>query len=1235
MLSDAIVIFYSSAFLTLVATATVVQRVFFKSDDPAGRAHRLRHWVIPCLAVLLFAGGFWGAQRSGRSADVQQRKELLVHAMAIARTINPERVKALSFTAADKDRPEFKRLRAQMTAYAEAMGLRSQYSMVLRDGKIVFGPESLAEDDPFASPPGTVYERPGPKDYEIFQTGLPMTQGPATDEYGTFITAQAPVLDPHTGDVLLVIGIDIEAKDWKAAVDRARLVPILFTLTLLVVLLAGNVLIGWRKRLSGRWQERFFYTEAVLCAVFGLTLSAAAGWMVHDAGRQFRQESFSALARAQAGSVVESLRGLRYQLSGLGRFLESSQQVDHEEFRSYAGPLARESLALAWEWIPAVTAEDLPQFEVRARQEGLTDFAAWQQDTASGRVPAAGRRVYYPVLYAEPPAGNEQVFGHDLGSESLRFSAVKEAEYTGMATCTDPVTLVEETGEQQGILVVRPVFYKSVKPWRLLGFVVTVLRLDTVVRQAIVPFDNPESGVSADLFLLEAGRPPRLLAASSLNEAGRHDAGKGFRHADFAGLSVTLPLFIFGRAYALVIRPEPAYLAVHPLWSGWATGLAGLLLTVVLTAFVAFFINRRASLERQVQNRTMDLSRSEERFRSVFEKSPVGIAVVNTVNHRFVQANDHFCTMVGYSPVELDDLMFEDVIHPEDRKRELNLFRDYLDGKIDTFEQEGRYLRKDGEIRWLNMIGEVIHVNSGTTPLAVINVTDISGRKRAEEALQALSARQTALLSAIPDIIMETDVNKVYTWANHAGYEFFGEDVIGKTADFYFDGVQNTYEKVQPLFNGEENVIYLESLQRRRDGKNRLLAWWCRVLKDEQGNVTGALSSARDITSQRAVEEQLLQAQKMESVGRLAGGVAHDFNNKLGVIIGYVEMAMDQIDSALPLYDDLQEIRRAAQRSADLTRQLLAFARKQTVSPRVLDLNEAVSGMLKMLQRLIGENIEIVWKPGPDLWTVKMDPAQIDQILTNLSLNARDAIDGVGKLTIETENVLCDETFCEVHAGFIPGEFVLLAVSDTGAGMNKEVLGHLFEPFFTTKEVGKGTGLGLATVYGIVKQNNGFINVYSEPDEGTTVKVYLPRVQASHEAAFCAAVAKEPGRRTETVLLVEDEAAILNLGRSALKRYGYTVLAAGTPGEALVLAQRHEGPIHLLITDVVMPEMNGKDLQDKLTALRPGIKVLFISGYTADVIARHGLLEENVNFLQKPFSVNILASKVREVLDQK
>ena len=520
---------------------------------------------------------------------------------------------------------------------------------------------------------------------------------------------------------------------------------------------------------------------------------------------------------------------------------------------------------------------------------------------------------------------------------------------------------------------------------------------------------------------------------------------------------------------------------------------------------------------------------------------------------------------------------------------------------------------------------------------------DITEKKRSETELTRLAEA----INQSGEAILIADVHQVIEYVNPAFEKITGfikDETIGKSLSDMFRDItsDNIYKAIWSIL--EKGETWRGRLTNyRKDGEFYTQDITISPVFNSDGVVTNYVSVSRDVTEflnlleeKDKLQAQYQQSQKMESIGRLAGGVAHDFNNMLSVIIGRTELALRTIDPGNPQFANLQEIEAAANRSAELTRQLLAFARKQAISPKVLDLNETVEGVFKMLRRIIGEDIELIWKPGSALWKVNMDPSQVDQILANLTVNSRDAIDKTGQIIIETKNVRLDNIYCIKHEEFTPGEYVMLTVSDTGSGMDKGTIEHLFEPFFTTKKVGKGTGLGLATVYGIVKQNDGFIYVYSEPGNGTSFKLYFKRYQGDNsEDADENSISKPLRMGTETVLLVEDEKSVRDLTQFMLESLGYKVIPTSTPLEAIRMVENTKKEIHIIVADVIMPQMTGKDLVEKLKPLLPEVKLLYISGYTSDAIVHHGILEKGIHFLPKPFSRATLAAKIAEALEDK
>ncbi len=630
-----------------------------------------------------------------------------------------------------------------------------------------------------------------------------------------------------------------------------------------------------------------------------------------------------------------------------------------------------------------------------------------------------------------------------------------------------------------------------------------------------------------------------------------------------------------------------------------------------------------------------------ERMANVFRHAAIGMAFV-APDGRFLDVNASFCRMLGYDAAELLTTTYPEITHRDDLEISMRRVRELLDGSTDTFHMEKRYLHRSGAAVWALLSVALVRDQGGAPLYFIAQIQDITERKQAETALRESNEFVRSLLRAIPVAVFFKDRQGRYIGCNDVFTQITGasaEAIKGKTVHELWPSELSQEYHLQDLAILEscQHQVY-EFTVRDKHGVVRPVIFAKDVFRDADGKPAGIVGAFIDITEQKQatrerehLQAQFIHAQKMESVGRLAGGVAHDFNNMLGVILGHTEIILSRPSVDAALAADLHEIQRAAERSADLTRQLLAFARKQTVAPRVIDLNERVGAMLTMIRRLIGEDIRLEWRPSAEAVTVKIDPSQLDQILANLCVNARDAITGTGNVTIETARTTLTATECADQADAATGIYVLLAVTDDGCGMNADTIGHLFEPFFTTKETGKGTGLGLATVYGVVRQNGGFIRVNSEPNRGTTFKIYLPA-----HTAECVRTPEpacpQPTTGTTTILLVEDEASLLGLTTKMLERLGYTVIAAATPREAIRLAGARTTPIDLLMTDVVMPEMNGRDLAQHLLQSFPQMKRLFMSGYTANVIAHHGVLDQGVHFLQKPFLMKELEAKLHEVL---
>ncbi len=653
-------------------------------------------------------------------------------------------------------------------------------------------------------------------------------------------------------------------------------------------------------------------------------------------------------------------------------------------------------------------------------------------------------------------------------------------------------------------------------------------------------------------------------------------------------------------------------------------GLLGLVLMFdIYTLYQQLKINR---IRRKLVQR-------EELFRLISENAADLIAVVDMQGNRIYNSLSYE-RVLGYSAEELRNSSSFEQIHPEDRERVKEASAEARRTGVGS-PMEYRFRHKDGTWRVLESTASVIRNSEGAPDKLVVVNRDVTERKRAADALQRSETSFRSVVGDAPYGIFKANMSGKLLMANPALEKMLGymsQDellAVNLASGIYRHPAE--HQKVSELFLRDQYFKDVEVEWKRKDGAFITVRCSGSSIKDEAG--TNMEVFAEDVTERRVLERQLRMAQKMEAVGRLSGGIAHDFNNLLGVIIGYIQVIKRTLVPGQPSYEYAVEIEKAGQRAVSLTRQLLAFSRQQVLEPVILNLNTLVSEMEKMLPRLIGEDIELNLFLDPAIGQVKADPGQIEQVVMNLAVNARDAMPDGGKLTIQTANAELDAVFTREHPGFIAGPYVMLAVTDTGTGMDSETQAQIFEPFFTTKGRDKGTGLGLATVYGVVKQSNGYIAVDSEVGKGALFKVYLPRIELPVAAKSEGVQAPPTVRGSETILLVEDAEPLRLLAQLFLKENGYQVLTAADGAEAEQIAAQNHGPIHLLLTDVVMPGINGRVLAERLAPKHPAMKVLYMSGYTDSFIAGHGVLDEGIHLLHKPFTEEALMRKIRERLD--
>ncbi|HEY7038378.1 MAG TPA: CHASE domain-containing protein [Methylomirabilota bacterium] len=983
----------------------------------------------------------------------------------------------------------------------------------------------------------------------------------------------------------------------------------------------------------------------VLACTLLLTLGA---WRyARETVRADEQERFDRIVAMSREAIDRRLDSYVQVLLGVRALFAGSAAVDRAEFSAYVGALdlpRRDPGIRGLAWAPRVPAAARAQHEAAMRQSGLSGYEIH---------PVSARSEYHPVVFVEPAGGFEEgVLGLDVAAWPENQAAMDRARDSGRAAMSDRLARFR-AGGGLGFMIFMPVYRDGRVPdplderaRDLAGFVAMSFRPDLMMG-ALLGSALSER-MSVEIYDANEPTPARLLYD---RDPDRDPTGGGRE------LSETVPLQFGGHTWSLRLTTRPPFHSVPGrLVPYWVLG-SGVLISVL--AFVITLLETRALL--RARRLGEEVQAAERRMRQANERFELAAAAVSSaiydrnLTDGSVAWTQGLAEMSGYDREEITPTAewWLERLHPDDRPRIEAQLEAAAAGARD-FEAEYRFRARDG--RYLDILdrGRFVRDERGRPARMVGSLVDVSERKRAEAVLRESEARHRAVLESAMDAFVGMDHEGRITEFNPAAERLFGrtrDEVLGLELASVI--IPPAFRKAHRrglaryLATGQTVVIggRLEVSALRADGREFPVELTVTRAGTEERPAFNAY--IRDLTAQKqaesarsSLEAQLQQSQKMEAIGRLAGGVAHDFNNMLTVISGRAYMLLSRLKPGEPMHRDVELIQKTSQRAVALTSQLLAFSRKQVVQPRVLELGPLMSELGPMLQRMIGEDVELSVLPMEGTGRVKVDPSQMQQVVMNLAVNARDAMPGGGRITIAVRDEDVTDPVALGHASLPPGRYVTLAVSDSGTGMSPDTVAHIFEPFFTTKEQGKGTGLGLSTVYGIVEQSLGFIRVESELGRGTTFTIYLPRVDEPvpprGSESGMSGLGAEPGRRrrttARTVLVVDDEPEVLELATEILGRVGYRVLEAADGPSAIEVARRHGGDIHLLVTDMVMPGMSGRDLADRLRALRTTLPVLYTSGFVQDASARAAFAAEHSAFVAKPFTPELLADRVRELL---
>ncbi|MHB9025349.1 MAG: CHASE domain-containing hybrid sensor histidine kinase/response regulator [Armatimonadota bacterium] len=1222
-----------------------------KSEKASGQDGPFVRWGYPAIFILLVILGWLAADWRGRDLDVQVRANLLEQVTVIARTMNPEDVKALSFTAADKGTPAFERLRTQMTAYGQLLRHRWLYIMAVQRGAIIFGPDNCPEDDPQYGPPGIVYEQPTRTLKRLFVKARAGTDGPYTDEYGTYVSAFAPIFDPYTGALLAMLGIDIPAETWATRIAASRLPPILGEMLLILLILGSLIAIAWRNQGPPARQRRFRHLETILAGVICVALTVTAAVLTDDMIAEEQHRRFDRMMFMQVGALRDTVEHIRSLVTLLSQFVAGMPDISQQEFRDVTSRLSSMESVHAYAWVPVITAERKAHYAAEARQAKLPE-SIWQLDRLGTRVPAARRTTYYPIWYIEPEVSYAASRAFDLGSNPVCRAALEEAQRTGAATITEPITLFTETEQAKVSLVVQPVFDTDTPTQRRLrGFTLAVISLQTLFENNIIRTGrDPITVRLVDLMPVGQTKILALYPNVASNSSPMIFDPLSFRRRDLLYL---FPIFRFERIWAVIGRPTPTFYMRNTPRIMWGIIGGGLLFTLLLMLFIGSLRNRQVTLEWLVQARTAALWETSERLEAALTGTGCGWWELNFTTNSS-QVSDQYLALLGYTREQFEQRhgpmtfqVFTELLHPADAGRVFSTHERIMAGLDENLQVEFRLRTAEGGWKWVFASGRVFAKDAAGHPLRLIGIIfDIDTQKRLAEEVQLHEATFRYLFDNSSEAIMVLDVQTMkFVEASQASLTMFGCETKD---EFFQKGPEDILAPIQPDGQTAKQLVdeigmhlerdghyERECLYRHKDGNE--FACLLRLNFSFYNNKPAAQGIVFDLTELKRYEESLKTAKDAaESATRaksdFLANMSHEIRTPMNVIIGMSHLALDtELQPAQRDY--LTKINGAAMSLLGLINDILDFSK---IEAGKLEFEQITFSPVEVIDNVVNQislraaekQLEVHTDIDRSLPVQLIgDPLRVTQIISNLMTNAI-------KFTEQGDILLK----VNVVTRSLDKLVLALAVHDTGIGMTEEQQAKLFQAFTqadgsTTRRYG-GTGLGLAISRQLTELMGGTISVVSQPGKGSAFTVQLPFAIAENQNVFDLLV-PAPDLRNKRVLVVDDNTTAREIIQRFLEFMTFRTVAVSSGEEALETLRREDQkatPFDIVLLDWRMPVMDGIETARRIMHenLSVAPKVLMVTAYARDEIIQQAKDVGFNGFLVKPVHPSLLFDAIMQ-----